>query len=667
MDFCSNCGQQLVEGAKYCFNCGAAVNDVATGERKSREHVYVGVVKKCPVCGEELPSMVAVCPSCGHEINSTQVHPALQKLIEDLDLCEQSIADEELQNSLSKEKEDEHGWRSWSTAARVLWIIANILTLCLPVVVYFLFQSKRIHKSAPSIKRKADLIENFQIPSERQAIVESLYFIRDKVSALANQKVTSDTVYWSKLWSVKGGQIYKKAQNAIPNDATVSGLYHDINLSVQQVKTALKRKVIVSVAVAIFYIAAVVFAEAFIINRISQTINIPDATDLLPILWGFCGVILMAFFVWTLRTIPDGLKGALTIGLCVVALIFSVKSCQNKVSDFTEQIADDCKDNNMILSDMEMNELTKVASIKVQTSVYDKNTIDKAESDLFDSAHDSKFELEITFLDEEGIVIRESKIDEYGVIKHNEDNTGSIIPELKNACKDNNATLTYVSTSNKSVSISVQANKNDIELFRSIESAVFAVFEDEGFLNYAVSFSVVLDDYGRIVRTVERDGAGKISIEESSKEYEPTMVEQLQVEAQMRWEEAKCNITILYGSVYSSEWWRIQIDESGNTTIINKYDFEIAAAQLLKEQGAELNGVYFRDEGLFVRILSKSKQKKTISKIEEQIISLYQTISSTKKLEVTFYEKDADSNYKTIREILVDKEGNVTYSEDNAR
>lgn len=40
---------------------------------KQRKQSYVGEIKKCPNCGDTLPSMVSKCPSCGIEINDSKI------------------------------------------------------------------------------------------------------------------------------------------------------------------------------------------------------------------------------------------------------------------------------------------------------------------------------------------------------------------------------------------------------------------------------------------------------------------------------------------------------------------------------------------------------------------------------------------------------------------
>ncbi|MGM9608037.1 MAG: zinc-ribbon domain-containing protein [Oscillospiraceae bacterium] len=70
MAFCVNCGHEVPDGAKFCANCGAAVNSANSGAQ--RKTVYEGEMHKCPNCGEVLNSFVSVCPACGYELRGTK-------------------------------------------------------------------------------------------------------------------------------------------------------------------------------------------------------------------------------------------------------------------------------------------------------------------------------------------------------------------------------------------------------------------------------------------------------------------------------------------------------------------------------------------------------------------------------------------------------------------
>lgn len=77
MAFCINCGQELTEGAKFCANCGKAVNNTTTTQRKT---VYDGELHKCPNCGELLNSFVTNCPTCGYELRSVKAKSPVNEL-----------------------------------------------------------------------------------------------------------------------------------------------------------------------------------------------------------------------------------------------------------------------------------------------------------------------------------------------------------------------------------------------------------------------------------------------------------------------------------------------------------------------------------------------------------------------------------------------------------
>lgn len=86
MAFCIYCGQELAKGARFCSNCGAAVD----GEDSSsqRKTVYEGSLHKCPNCGEILNSFVSNCPVCGYEIRDTGEVSSVEQLAAKLERLE---------------------------------------------------------------------------------------------------------------------------------------------------------------------------------------------------------------------------------------------------------------------------------------------------------------------------------------------------------------------------------------------------------------------------------------------------------------------------------------------------------------------------------------------------------------------------------------------------
>ncbi len=78
MAYCTNCGQQLADGAKFCAGCGAAIN---TNNNTQRRQEWAGTIIKCPHCGETLPSFTSICPSCNNELRGTSSSESVSDLL----------------------------------------------------------------------------------------------------------------------------------------------------------------------------------------------------------------------------------------------------------------------------------------------------------------------------------------------------------------------------------------------------------------------------------------------------------------------------------------------------------------------------------------------------------------------------------------------------------
>lgn len=255
MAFCTNCGQELAEGAKFCASCGKAVDSNSTYQRKT---VYDGVIHKCPNCGEVLSSFLANCPACGFEFNSKKVNSSLKEFIEEINECDRKIVNNPLPAKT--------GWSSWSKAKRIFWVILNVIFFGLPLIIYLYVKVFSIilplvrYGNTPKLtadeKRKVSLIENFPFPNERESILEALLFVKAKVSFLASEKIDRKNAYWIRLWSAKASQLYQKAEMMFKGDKAADEAYREIVAQRERVAKTVKVK---AIAYTIALIAIIVF------------------------------------------------------------------------------------------------------------------------------------------------------------------------------------------------------------------------------------------------------------------------------------------------------------------------------------------------------------------------------------------------------------------------
>ena len=83
MAFCTNCGQQVADGAKFCANCGTPITQSNT--KTERKTVFDGEIHKCSHCGEVLKAFETVCPSCKFEIRGTKSSSAVSELVKKIE------------------------------------------------------------------------------------------------------------------------------------------------------------------------------------------------------------------------------------------------------------------------------------------------------------------------------------------------------------------------------------------------------------------------------------------------------------------------------------------------------------------------------------------------------------------------------------------------------
>lgn len=205
MAFCSNCGHQLTENAKFCFNCGTKVNIEEPSQDGVRKVAYDGEIHKCPNCGDILDAYESVCKACGYEQRGSKATSSVHELAVRLQKIEEA--------RLTSNNNSRFGFG----------------------------QSSEIDQ------QKINLIRSFVIPNTKEDILEFAVLAASNVDASAyddsygilstlqngRRKAVSDA------WLAKLKQAYQKAKLVFDGDPRISeieSLYENTNKAIKRVK-----------------------------------------------------------------------------------------------------------------------------------------------------------------------------------------------------------------------------------------------------------------------------------------------------------------------------------------------------------------------------------------------------------------------------------------------
>ena len=257
MAFCSYCGNQVPDDAKFCKTCGKQL-DGSIPSRESvqvrfteRKQEYAGTIVKCPSCGEILPSFTAICPTCGHEITSAKVPMTIEEFSRQIKQLDMAIAS-------NPESGVARGWPRWNTGIKVGWVFLNILAAFVPLFIYLIIigfvRKKETEFTTFEEKQKISFINNYIFPNDRESILEALLYFKAQVSQQTMARDKRTAYGWIKVWKGKADELYQRAEIMFPEDPIVKNAYTSILENEKKIKRSVQIKSISGIVLSVFLI-----------------------------------------------------------------------------------------------------------------------------------------------------------------------------------------------------------------------------------------------------------------------------------------------------------------------------------------------------------------------------------------------------------------------------
>lgn len=256
MPFCSNCGAEIIEGAKFCQECGAPISAQAEQYLGKRQQEYSGKIYKCPNCGEILNSFEATCPACGYELRGAQASNSIQKLAEEINRLE-------FERALFDDGKKKH---SLLSSKNLLDFIARARE-----------NSSENSKVSLTDKRIANLIKTFPVPNTKEDVLEFMILASANIdtnvldSSSASIKDQEGQRLISDAWVSKLEQVYQKAKITFGDTSDFQEIENLYNCRQKQIKRGRNKSTRETILA--FGIIALIFVGTFI------GINIGDKNE----------------------------------------------------------------------------------------------------------------------------------------------------------------------------------------------------------------------------------------------------------------------------------------------------------------------------------------------------------------------------------------------------
>ncbi|MEY8319310.1 zinc ribbon domain-containing protein [Oscillospiraceae bacterium 50-58] len=213
MPFCTHCGQQVYDGAKFCPECGLPLGLVPP--QTQRRKVFEGDIRECPNCGTPLNAFDLVCPTCGHEIRNREVSTAVQRFAKEI-----AELEAERDSPIILTPEGTADGKSSKNARR---------------------------KAREQIDRKiASYIQNFPIPNTKEDLFEFLILSSSNISEdHYSDRISKGQKTISDAWKSKFEQAYQKAKVSFgktPEFEKIDAMYQAKQKSEKQKKKVEERE-----------------------------------------------------------------------------------------------------------------------------------------------------------------------------------------------------------------------------------------------------------------------------------------------------------------------------------------------------------------------------------------------------------------------------------------
>ena len=219
MAFCTNCGQQVDDGVKFCANCGTPTMQNASANDEKRKTVYDGKIHKCPGCNEILKSFEINCPYCGYELRDVKTSSAVKEFV--LKLENIGLVGEKSKKSFDVNE-----------------------------------RYTQITEVSEIADKKINLIRNFNVPNSKEDMLEFMILASSNIKISVYDSFDSD--FQSKdakeineAWISKVQQVYDKARVSCFADETfneIERIYNGVNEKIIKAKKSNHIKIALIIA-----------------------------------------------------------------------------------------------------------------------------------------------------------------------------------------------------------------------------------------------------------------------------------------------------------------------------------------------------------------------------------------------------------------------------------
>jgi len=268
MQFCTQCGKENIDSAKFCNGCGKPMTEVKTSTKVSSASAtpkFASKTKASGIVNEFFEQIIKI----EAKVDVPEESSHIKKLLVLLGFVAVMIA------AIILLHEFEVIWEEEEVLVAV--IAAFVLT---GIFTFILFAGPKTLFSQSDMQKK-NYIENFPVPNNKEDMIDFLIHASSQIIlTLGITNAARKQRAWNNIWNIKCRQIFAKADILFTGDSQSQETIKRIKKNINRAVNAARNRILIPIVSAVF-LAVIIMSVSFLYNQ-GVFVTVPNMITIPP-------------------------------------------------------------------------------------------------------------------------------------------------------------------------------------------------------------------------------------------------------------------------------------------------------------------------------------------------------------------------------------------------